>query len=233
MLKKLVSMLVTMTLLLGTNTIIFAEEISANETPAYEITDEYVRIDYIEYEIVNNTIQYNGYTYEIMEYSLVRYEEDGTPVVLPLPVEQTKITDPERIAELNASMREAAQRSVRSTEYEDLPYTASVPEGQWLVQTPMFNLLTVHSLIGIRVRLYDFPLFADKEFDIRFIYYSVTGNWHEHKPYRNWTFSWFDDDVLFEKSTEMLYGQFVFANLYGDPSPSYKYTVSFTNEDKI
>lgn len=223
--KKLLSLLLAITLILSTNTFIYA-----NETPVYEITDEYVRIDYVVYEIENGTIQYNGRIYEVVDYALVSYEEDGTPILLVLPVEQNKVTDPEEIAELNASIKQEnlLTRDLPSS-YVNLPYTASVPEGQWMNITPAFKMIDAKFYYFTTLKLHDLPLFADKRFAIIFSYCTPTGDWYNHQYIKEWDVTIFDNTIKYENLSGMTYGRMTITNLYDDPSPSYKYTIALAN----
>lgn len=222
MLKKSLSLLLTITLLFGTNTFIYASEI-----PAYEITDEYVRIDYKVYEIEDGTIQYNGRTYEIVDTILVSYEEDGTPLLFILPVEQNKVTDKNEIEQLN-QMVEGEGLTREIPDYAvNLPYTGNVPKGQWLEQTPAFNLINVTYYYCTNIELYNFPIFAEKEFQVIFSYCTATGEWYSY-TYRH-TFGIFDNNLKIQNLTTMRYGMFILTNLYGDPSPSYSYDIFLSN----
>ena len=223
MLKKILSFLIVLTLLLGTNTFIYASEISA-----YEITDEYVRIDYKIYEIENNTIQYNGKIYEVIDYALVSYEEDGTPILWVLPVEQNKVTDLEQIQQLNESVSNGnwLARDIPSHAV-NLPYTASVPAGQWMETSPAFNMINGTYYYFTNLKLYDFPLLAEKEFQVIFSYCTSAGDWYSFTY--NHTFHVLDSTFKIQNMTSMRYGRFVLTNLYGDPSPSYTYKISFSN----
>ena len=223
--KKIAAMVLAITLIFGTNTFIYAAEI-----PAYEITDTYVRIDYKVYQIEDNTIQYNGRVYEIIDYALVSQEDDGTPIVLVLPVEQNKITDPERIAELNESIKHdnSVTRDVPSS-YVNLPYTASIPEGQWMNITPAFKMLNAKFYYFTTLKLYDFPLFADKRFAVKFTYCTPLGDWYDHAYINEWNFTLLNNTIKYENLSVMAYGRMAITNLYADPSPSYTFTITLAN----
>ncbi len=227
MFKKLLSLLLIITLSLGTNTFICASEISA-----YEITEEYVRIDYVEYEIKDNAVQYNGRTYEIVDYSLISYEEDGTPIILVLPVEQNRITDPEQIAELNAITQPTRGMSrALPTSYVTLPYTKDVPKGQWMETTPYFKMIEARFYYYTIIDFYNFPLFADKRFAVKFMFCSSDGEWYDHQFLSEWRPTLFDSEIKYKNTSDMKYGVIGITNLYGNPSPSYTYTIRLTNLD--
>lgn len=223
--KKLLSLLLAITLILSTNTFIYA-----NETPVYEITDEYVRIDYVVYEIENGTIQYNGRIYEVVDYALVSYEEDGTPILLVLPVEQNKVTDPEEIEELNEAIEsENVMTRDLPSSYVNLPYTASIPEGQWMNITPAFKMIQGQFYYYTILKIHDVQLFGDRRFAVKFTYCTPTGDWYDHEFINEWDVPLIFNTIKFENLSCMTYGRMAITNLYGNPSPSYKYTVSLDN----
>lgn len=223
MLKRMLPFFIAITLLLGTNTFVYAVEV-----PAYEITDEYVRIDYVVYEIKNNTIKYNGKTYEIMDYALVSYEEDGTPIVLVLPVEQNKVTDPKEIEELNKITENDLTRALPSS-YVNLPYTASVSQGQWMNITPAFKMIQGKFYYYTILKIHEVQLFGDRRFAVKFTYCTSTGDWYDHEFINEWDVPLISNTIKFENLSCMAYGRMAITNLYGDPSPSYKYTISLDN----
>ncbi len=204
---------------------------AAEEQPQYAITDDAVIIDYVEYKIVNNTIQYDGEIYEIDGYTLVTYDDEG-PIYLVLPVEQNRVTDPDEIAELNASIGKGDPSSKAvPTNPLGLPYAASVAEGDYLTVTPTFNIINGSFQYSTNLRISDLPgdpLFTNPEHStgIFYVIFSMcdeTGRWYENaETTQNFLR---DPTAKFQNLSSTRYGRFAITNLYGDPSPAYDYSV--------
>lgn len=196
---------------------------ATDSTPQYAITEENVIIDYVEYEIIDNTIFYEGKTYELIDYTLVAHDEKGK-ILLVLPIEENRIKDPARIKALNDKVRgvEGSEKSIPSNP-EDLPYTDSVSEGQWNVETPAFNLIDGEFYRVTNLKLSEFSN-NEKEFSVGFMYGTISGNWYEHDYDSNYDFG-NNNTARYLNATGMRYGLFYLANLYGDPSPSYTYRI--------
>lgn len=218
--KKLVSLMLVLALAVGAFPAVFAAE----EQPRYAITEEVVIIDYVKYEIVDNTIQYEGKTYEIDDYKLITYDDNNDPIYFVLPVEQARVTDPEQIAILNAAIgkTDSLARAVPSSPV-DLPYTANVAKGDYLTVTPAFNIINNSRFQrSTNLSLSNLPLSSDGRYYIIFSTCDVTGTWTSHEFHRNFL----GDPILkIANSSSMAYGMFTITNLYDDPSPAYTYTV--------
>ena len=200
-------------------TVIYAD----NTQPMYAITDDVVIIDSVSYEIVDNTIQYDGKTYMIKDYTLITYDEKGDPVYFVLPVEQNKVSDPMELAALNATIGKGNSLTRDIPSYaEELPYTADVPEGQWYTMTPAVRIPLNPFYPGINLQLSDFPLFADERFSIIYSCCDSLGNWYSTQVEQDF---FFDKRVRFENASHIEYGVFSITNLYGNPSPKYTYSI--------
>lgn len=219
--KRIISLALVLALAVGICPLAFASE----ELPRCAITDEAVIIDYVEYKIVNNTIRYEGKTYEIHDSVLVTYDEDG-PVYFVLPLEENEVTDPERIAELNASIGKSVSLSRAIPENPvDLPYTASVAKGDYLTVTPAFNVTSFQYSTNLKIS--GLPINTDPEYPIGkfYIIYSmcdVTGKWHQYQETKNFSK---DPTMKIANYSGIRYGMFTITNLYGNPSPAYSYSV--------
>lgn len=204
---------------------------AAEPLPEFAITDDVVIIQYVPYEISDNTIQYDGKTYEIKDSVLVTYDDEG-PIYLILPVEQNKVTDPEEIEKLNAAVGQSNRpgRAVPENPV-DLPYSASVPKGQWGVITPAFKTIeqkfsyyTNLKITGLPFIL-PFPLPGNNtgEFSIILATCDLTGTWT--KITQTHDFAHDGDTVKWINASDTNYGIISITNLYGDPSPAYDYQV--------
>ena len=197
---------------------------AAEIQPRFAITDEAVIIDYVAYEIVDNTIEYNGKTYEIDNYMLVRHDDIGNPIYFPLPVEQAKVTDLAQLAELNASigMGEPQNRATPSNPVS-LPYTANVSKGDIYVISPDFIIKPGSAYYAFtNLELSNFSFGADKNFYIIFSACDAVGDWYSYDI--RYDFS-LDRNLKFENYTHFIYGRFSITNLNDNPSPSYSYKI--------
>lgn len=237
--KRTAALLLSVSMMMGLATTANATNNQVGESehldskPVYAITDEVVIIDSVEYEIHNNSIEYEGRTYVIEEGdTLVSYDEHGQQTILCLPLESNKVTDPEEIARLNASVAALErikewERAIPSTS-RPLPYTANVPEGQYLTRSPAFDVVySARYQPVIVLELKNFPLFADRRFHVTFYVCDMFGDWAS-KTISEQDFL-FDDDCRFEVASSARYGVMNITNLYGNPSPSYTYTISRSN----
>lgn len=216
--KKMISLMLVLSLAVGICPAAFATE----EQPRCAITDEAVIIDYVEYEIVDNTIQYEGKTYEIHDSLLVTYDEDG-PVYFALPLEENKVTDPEQIAMLNAAIGEtnSLSRDIPSDPV-NLPYTASVAKGDYLTVTPAFNVINGSFQYSTNLAVSGLPWGADGRYYVIFAMCDILGNWYTEDIRHNFVL---DPDVKFQNYSSTRYGMFTITNLYEDPSPAYTYRI--------
>lgn len=231
--KMIMSLALVCSMVFSMNAVVFAEEqTSLNQEmitdefsgqSMYEITDEFVVIDYISYPINNNCIVYEGVTYEVEGFNLVSHGEGDAITVLLLPVEETRITDENLIKLLNEELlRNSLLRSNVT-----LPYSANVSSGQWYTETPVFNMITDQYYRYTNLTLTNFSAFANKEFSIGFVYGDSYGNWYTHSTNTYYNFGQ-DSSIKYLNFSSMRYGKFYIASLYGDPSPSYTYTISFS-----
>ena len=181
-------------------------------------------IDYVAYQIVNNTIQYEGKTYEIVDYDKLITYDNNEPVYFILPVEQTRITDPEQLAMLNAAIGKTgpSTRAVPSNPV-NLPYMASVAKGDYLTVTPEFYINSSSRFHrSINLLLSDLPLSSDGRFYVILSVCDVTGEWTSHEFRQNFLL---DPLLKIANFSSMAYGRFVITDLYDDPSPAYTYSI--------
>ena len=207
--------------------------VNATETKhVYAITDKEVIIDSVYYEITNNTISYKGITYTVgSNNSLYSYDEYGNEKILVLPNQETRITDIDEIAKLNAMINESqnskSTRAIPSSP-KALPYTCSVPEGQWYTVTPYFNVINSGFKYYTVLKLSNLPLKSDKRFKISFTVYDSQGNWITNSTEtQNFTL---DSTIAFLNVSTYRYGVMTITNLYGDPSPSYTYKIYLSDK---
>ena len=99
-----------------------------------------------------------------------------------------------------------------------------MPQGQYLTQTPAFSISGVGNFNYIYLKLYNFPLLADKNFSIGYSWRSHTGTWYSYGAQQQHDFSLINF-MKFNCYTDCAYGMFFITNLYGNPSPSYSYMV--------
>lgn len=198
---------------------------SASSLPEYAVTENTVIIDHTPYPIVNNTVQYDGYTFQLEDYSLVRYEEDGTRVCFLLPVEQNKVTDSSEIARLNASVGVGAVGRAVPSNPLSTPPSGSVAQGNSHFITPAFNNCYPTFYYYTSLKLFNFPLISDRRFQIIFYVCNSTGTWFHETVTQDFLYR---NTVRFINASSNTYGQFHITNLYGNPSPAYKYEVKRT-----
>lgn len=204
------------------SSIIPAYAVKAN--PLFFIGDDYVIIEGDKYPIENEMVAYNGKKYVLKDFCLICDETDQLSVVV-LPVEQNKITNPVLIAQLNASIGKGlnSSRAIPGS-YVNLPYSASVPLGQYSALTPAFYMPNAKPG-GINLSLSGFnPSSADKRFNILYTYCDQLGNWYSNG---NITVNFGVTAVVnYGWLSTMTYGQFALTNLYANPSPSYTYSIN-------
>lgn len=220
--KKFYAILLSMTIALSNVGIVS----SAKETqPVYDITDEYIVIDSVPYEIVDNTIQYNGMIFELQGYTLVSYDDDGSAILLILPIEQNKVTDPTEIARLNSEVirNDLQNRSIPSNP-KSLPYSADVAKGKASITTPYveinpsgFNYYTVLDIYDIST--------IDRVFSVYFSSGDVLGNWYSTKDYVDYNFS---KKLKIINLSVTRYGIFDIDS--PSSKPSYTYEISLSNK---
>ena len=223
-LKVFVSLL-ALTLVLGIQTTARAAE---ETTPAFAITEEAVIIDHVPYAIENGTIQYEGKTYEVQEDGvLATYDENGEESALLLPTEQYWVSDPERIAELDAAVANSNRRKMsRGIVYGSLPFEGRIPAGfRNKVMTAAFNIIDTCFERAIVVELSGFALFADKNFEIIFSTGDGRGSWQEARVIGSDLLKIRRMKAAFENFSTHTYGVFTI-NYLGDKSnPAYDYRV--------
>lgn len=226
--KKIFAILFSISCLMNFQTV----DVAAESQPEFAITDEFVIINSVSYKIHNNTIQYNGETYEVEEnYTLSKYDENGRKIICILPVEQNRVTDPVEIAQLNAAVAELEENSTSAysfpSSHVSLPYSANVPKGQYMTITPAFKMIESQFSYKTKLKLTNFPLLADRRFHIIFSTCDPTGNWTSVTiPMHDFLV---DNVIAYQNLSSMRYGRFSITNLYGDPSPSYTYKIYLSN----
>ena len=192
--------------------------------PAYAITDSVVIINYVPYKINDNKIIYNGLNYEIEDNLLVSYDDDILTLFV-LPIEENKITDPQKITELNASISESSSNTRATTSTVTIPYQANVPLGQWQTVTPTFYLNGSGYNYLTYLKLNNFSSASDRKFLIIAAVKSADGTWSSGQIEHTFVAPF--NAVRFQNDSGMTHGRFTITNLYGDPSPSYTYRIYF------
>lgn len=216
--RRISCLFLMLTLAVGICPVSFA----AKEQPRFAITDDAVFIDYIEHKIVDGKIQYNGWTYYVDGDVLVRYDDKG-PIYLVLPLELNRITDPVRIAKLNAAIGngDSLGRDIPSNPVS-LPYTENVPKGTITEISPAFKIVPSRFYNYVNCRLTNFSTPANKNYFIIFSFCDDTGTWTDHQ--QRWNFGTLNF-VRYDVYSTMRYGRFAITNLYDDPAPSYTYEI--------
>lgn len=218
--KKIFSLVMVAFLISSLTVQVFA---SNSSEEICEITNDYVIIDGVKYVVVDNKVEYNGNVYELSNGKLERFDKEGNLIVLALPTKDNKITNPQLIEELNKKLNsESALNLGIPTEYVTLPYGAYVPEGQWNTVTPTFQIPTNPFYYGINLELSNLPLFSDKRYQIIYSYCDLLGEWYSVTEYYDFSLS---SRIRFENYSSNRYGFFSITNLYGNPSPSYRYDI--------
>lgn len=189
------------------------------EQPAFEVTDDHVVIDSVSYELVNNTIQYDGMTFELRGYSLYAIDTDGSLVVMVLPVEQNRVTDPEEIAKLNAGLK--ATKDVPSNP-ESLPYSADVKKGTSSVTSPYFEINPSKYYYYTMLSISDTSP-KTNTFSAYFKFYDMFGNWYADEEHVDWNFS---KPLKFLNMSTTRYGYMRIESPSSKPSYTYKVYLS-------
>lgn len=122
--------ILALTLIIMVFAISDGKAIKADSDPAFLITENYIIIDHVKYDLVDNKISYKGLDFELIDAALVAYDEDEAANIFVLPVEQNRIKDKEKINELNALVGDSniTTRSI-PTSTVNPPYTRVIPEG--------------------------------------------------------------------------------------------------------
>lgn len=199
------------------STTAFANE----EQPVFEVTEDHVVINSVSYELVDNTIQYDGMTFELKGYSLYSIDTDGSLIVMVLPVEQNRVMDPKEIAQLNADLK--GTKAIPSNP-ESLPYSADVKKGTSSVTTPYFeinpskfNYYTVLAISDTSPKTNTFSAY--------FKFYDMLGNWYSDEEHIDWNFS---KPLKFLNMSTTRYGYLKIES--PSTKPSYTYEVYLSNK---
>ena len=112
-----------------------------------------------------------------------------------------------------------------------LPYSSSVPSGQYSEITPAFTIPerdSSNKWYGVvHLTLSNFsPSGADKRFNIIFTYCDQLGNWYTYNPGGTEQNFGNTSTMKFTRLSLAAYGMFALTNLYGNPSPAYNYSIS-------
>lgn len=95
--------------------------------------------------------------------------------------------------------------------------------------TPAFKKIQSQFYYYTILKIHDVQLFGDRRFAIKFTYCTADGDWYDHEYINEWDVPLVLNTFKFENLSCMAYGRMAITNLYGDPSPSYKYTISLDN----
>lgn len=222
--KKIIAIFLSMIIAISNFGILsYAKE----EQPIYEITDEYVMIDSVKYELIDNTIQYNGNIYELQGSTLVTYDEKG-PIYLILPVEQNVIKDPKLIEKFyNTLENKNMLRGEIPSNPVSLPYSAEVPEGQWYTETPFFEIIVDDFYRCTELTISNFST-NETLFSLYFMYIDYRGVLVGDRFVTEFDFNRPGNSARFVNLSTSRYGLFQFSNLYGESS--FTYTISLSNE---
>lgn len=218
--KKLIWVMVVSLLTFGVGS---GNSIKAAEGPAFLIAEDYVIINYEKYDLVDNKVTYDGLDFELIDGSLVAYDAEGVANIIPLPVEENKITDEELLAELNSQNLDGYNRSFTPSNAVYPPYTKTIPAGQWNTQSPYVHLKGGYTYLTIT----KMPASSDKHFTVTFLWGDLAGDWYRHDPHVNYDFGGVKNYIKYLMLTSTRYGIFTLGNLYG--APGYTYTVSISN----
>lgn len=218
--KKLV---IALTLMLT----IFSLNIKASEDdPAYLITDEYIIIEHVKYDLVDNKIKYMGLDFELEDSVLVAYDAEGVPNILVLPVEQNRIKDEETIRELNSQVGISANKTRAIPTYTvNLPYSKTLSNSQWSDTTPAINInvpgkteipYTYLSVSGLAWN-------ANKHFSVGHTTGDFAGNWYS-QPFKNDHNFGAVNKLIFINTTATRYAIYTLGNLGGETGYTYSFT---------
>lgn len=223
LLRRFITLLLVAILALNLSTVTSA----IDEFPQYAITDTHVIIDHVLYEIIDNSIQYEGKKFMVEERTLVSYDENGQQTILFVPTEDKIIKDPILLAKLNAALGVTGlvTRGLPSIPI-DLPYSAYVPEGQWYVETPCFNLIQGVYYRRVELKFTGLSIFDSRNFLVYGLFYNAaTDSWYSERREVTIGVTSLDNSLSFIDSSASNACMFTMTNLYGNPSPSYTYNV--------
>ncbi|MGX8850659.1 hypothetical protein [Amedibacillus sp. YH-ame10] len=217
--KKLVLIFTLVVTLLYSNIGINAME----NSPAFLIADDYIIIEYEKYNLIDNKVIYNGIEFELKDHNLVTYDDNGDVIILLLPIEENRIKDEVMVQELNrqvgASNNDIAVLSVPAV---NLPYSRTVPAGQWNAETPYFNVNAPgQPRTGLtHITITNIPS-SKKIFTITGIWGDVAGDWFSMPVIREQDFGK-KNKVSYANVSTMRYSKFFIGCLYGTPGFTYK-----------
>lgn len=200
---------------------------ASEDNPAFLITDEYIIIEHVKYKMMDNKINYNGLVYELNEDDLlVAYDADGTPNIISLPVEKFKITDEERIKELNKMVGISSDGTRDLPSYTvNPPYTKKLGSTQWSETSPYVNVnvpgQTYYRVLSLKIT--GLAWNASKKFDVHGIYGDISGNWYDLTKFRNYDFG-LNNTIKWQNFSSTRYAALVFGNLAGETG--YTYTIN-------
>ncbi|MEF9962021.1 MAG: hypothetical protein RR945_03215 [Erysipelotrichaceae bacterium] len=195
--------------------------------PAFFVADEYVIIEHSKYDLVNNKIIYNGLEYELIDSGVFEaYDDEGILNILSLPIEDNRITDKERIKELNeqVGISSDGNRSLPSSTV-NAPYTRTLPNNQWSVTTPAVNInipgQTYYRVLSLKVT--GLAWNASKKFSVHGIWGDIAGDWYDLPKFLNHDFG-LNNTVKWQNFSTTRYAILTFGSLAGETG--YTYTIN-------
>lgn len=198
---------------------------AVEENPAYLITNDYIIIDHVKYDLVNNRINYLGLEFELNEGTLTAYDSEGVENIIVLPVEQNKITDEKTIEELNA-MVGLSNEKLRAlpSKTVNLPYKHTLSNNQWCDTTPAINInIPGKTEIPItNLKITGMAWNANKHFSIGWSTGDVNGNWYGQKFINDYDFR-IVNLRRFVNMTATRYEIFTLGNLAGETGYTYEF----------
>ncbi|MGB4984658.1 MAG: hypothetical protein WBO70_02655 [Erysipelotrichaceae bacterium] len=135
--RILLPLVVTLMMLCFGEICVMAEEIK----PAFFIGDDYVIIEYVKYDLLDNKINYYGVEFELVEGNFVRNSGEGQIDIIPLPVVENRIKDIKTITSINAKIGvfDDVIRGLPSSTV-NAPYSKIISAGNWYAETPYVNI---------------------------------------------------------------------------------------------
>ncbi len=127
---------------------------------------------------------------------------------------------------MQLSLEQVLSQEVFLIHIIDLPYSTYVPQGQWYVETPCFNLIQGVYYRRVEPEFTGLSIFDSREFLVLGLFYNAaTDLWYNERCKVTIGVTSLDNSLTFIDSSASNACMFTMTNLYGNPSPSYTYSI--------